>query len=307
MTALHPTIKIPQLNPIRLYEDVEDKAFALSISKHQQQVKYTQIFSRFDTISFQIGVEYNAANTNEYKVQVYDINDTIVYTTGYIAPLWANFNGYDIFWWNMGISADLGLPQGAYQLEVIVRSKVTSGGAILQTVYFYSEPLYFQDLFDDSILIKYGHSNNNFDLICIDPDDGVTPIYFYHRFYGGFDTRDYEPSSKDYVYRDQQWNLTQLDSIPFNVQKLTIGDGGGIPNWQANIINRIFSCDYLLINNNEYIKNEGAKMEKTVAEMSPMAGWKIELAESLNTNSISHIYELYDFNVDFNVDFLINI
>lgn len=306
MTALKPAIRIPQLNPIRLYKDGQEKPFALGISKYQQQVKYTQIFSRFDTLAFQVGIEYNASNLNSIRIYVYDINDLPVYDSNWItSATWADFNGYDIFEFRKVISSDLSLPQGAYQIRVECRSIEQGTLIVLQDLDFYSEPFYCQDLFDDSVIFKYGHSNNNFDLVCIDPDDGVTPIYFYHRVFGGFDTRDFEPASKDYVYRDQQWNLTQLDSIPFSITKLTIGDGGGIPNWQANIINRILSCDDLHISGRSYIKNDGAKMEKTVAELSPMAGWKIELAEQTNPNS--NTYENFDFNGDYYNDYLINV
>jgi hypothetical protein len=96
-----------------------------------------------------------------------------------------------------------------------------------------------------------------------------------------------------------------LDSIPIETTKLTIGNGGGVPNWQIGIINRILSCSYVNISGRKYVKNENSKLEATAENNYPMRGWKIELADE--TNEMENTFNNYDYNNDYYNDYLINI
>jgi len=397
MSQALPSVSLPKANPLRLYNILNEKAFCEpdEWASWVQPVKYEQIFSRFDTLAFQIKVEdfYSADIIPTVTCKAYDIDGLLAYTftVNVLYGSGVALNGYAYYEVREVLTV---LPRGVYQLRVNVKNYDTSGAPVLLNNYdFYSEPIYLQDSFADSVIIKYGHENNNMGLLNADPDiysvsgvttpasanqeydnigtyngqslyrsashnyllfysttlqggsvwvvqaeatttpnevatayaysttilgtytnvgtwAGTTVIayalnYFYHRVCGGFDTNDFAPSSKDVVYRDQRFDLTQLDSLPFDTTKLTIGDGGGIPNWQAAIINRILSCSYINISGRKYVKNEGAKLEKISEKNYPMMGWKIDLADE--TNEMENEYNGYDFNEDFFQDFLVNI
>jgi hypothetical protein len=401
MSILLPSVQLPKLNPIRLYNILNEKAFCepTEWANWIQPVKYEQIFSRFDTLAFQIKIEdfYNSDVVPTITCKAYDINEQLAYTftVNVLYGAGVALNGYSYYEVREVLTV---LPAGAYQIRLNVKNYNTAGAPILLNNYdFYSEPIFLQDSFADSVIIKYGHENNNMGLITADPDiysvsgvttpatanqeydnigtyngqslyrsaintapnnyllfysttlqggsvwvvqnaasttpneaaaayaysttilgtytnvgtlAGTTVIayalnYFYHRVYGGFDTNDFTPASKDVVYKDQRFDLTQLDSLPFDCTKLTIGDGGGIPNWQAGIINRILSCSYFNISGRKYIKNEGVKLEKISEKNYPMRGWKIDLADE--TNEMEITYNGYDYCGDYYNDFLINV
>ena len=110
------------------------------------------------------------------------------------------------------------------------------------------------------------------------------------RVQGGFLPTEFSPASKDTYYRDQSYDLTNLKSIPYNVQRLTIGDGGGVPNYIADIINRIFACSYLSIDDVAFVKSDGSKFERKGAELIGKAAWKIEVEEAVNVDSYTSIW-----------------
>jgi hypothetical protein len=403
MSQLLPTVKIPKLNTIRLYNILNEKAFCepTEWKKWEQPVKYEQVFSRFDTLAFQIKIEDDVtwSHTSIITCKAYDRYNALAYTFT-VNPLYNVSSGLDGYYYYEVRSVLTVLPRGVYQLRIHIINADYTGMPpiplpILNEYDFYSEPIFVEDQVLDSVIIKYGHENNNMGLLAVDPDifsvsgattptdvnqeytnigtyNGqslyrsvlldfllfyattlqggsvwviqanatATPVespvplgyaystsidatytnvgtwagttivayalnYFYHRVHGGFDTNDLTPSSKDVVYRDQEYDITQLDSIPLDTTKLTIGDGGGIPNWQALIINRILSCSYMNISGRKYVKNDGAKLEKTIEKNYPMAGWKIELADE--TNTMDNSYNGYDYNGDYFSDFLINV
>ena len=307
MSQAQPLIKIPKSNPIRLYLDGVELPFAASLPKWMAQVKYSQIFSRFDELAFQIFCENDVTwdMSNIITVNVLDINDKIVLT--YSATQLnggSALNGYYIYEVREQLT---GLSAGTYQIEVHIKNEtqlIPPTPTLINEYYLYSEPIEVKDIFPDSITIDYVHEDNSNDIICVDPNDSSIH-QFRHRIYGGFLPSDYQPASKDYVYRDQIYDLTQLKSIPFETSKLTFGKIG-IPNWQANILSRIFTFSSVYINSSLYVKNDGAKMEKTNPDkIYPLNGWKIELIRP--TNELSTTYGGGDFNNDFSEDFFITL
>lgn len=123
--------------------------------------------------------------------------------------------------------------------------------------------------FPNSILLQYDNYQDDFDTI-----------------YGPFSFRvegivlpsdvNFEVSNED--FRDQQYSLTQLSALPYEVHTLTVGLGQGVPNWVARKLNYIFSCSQIQMDNFLVVRSEGSTPQKTILSTdSPLFVWKIDI------------------------------
>lgn len=128
--------------------------------------------------------------------------------------------------------------------------------------------------FPDSLLVTYTCKSNKFD--CVFRDDEYA-YFFALRVDGGVKSSDVSYNSDDVVYSSQDRFIYLLDSIPYTVRKYTFGDSYGLPGWMADRINRILSCDNILINGVKVVKNDGAKLEVIGSNAYPYVGLNIEL------------------------------
>ncbi len=300
MSQTNPIISIPKNNPIRLYKDVQELPFALSQPSWYEQKKYCQQFWRFDELAFQVKVENDQGwgNVVGCTIYVYNIDGNQTYTVAmsYID----NIAGYSYFEFRKILNI---LSKGFYQIKLNVT--ISDGSVIISNVDFYSEPIEILNSTElaNTLLIKYTSDNNNSGLMFVNPSTPTTTYQFQHRVFGGFKIEDHTPGSKDVAYTNQEYNITTLDSKPFEVDVLTIGNCQGIPNYQMDIINRIFSCSEFLIDDVLWVKNDGAKLEKKSEPNYPMLGWSIELIKGGGENDNS--YGGPDYNGDYSDDFSI--
>lgn len=301
MSASNPIVILPKLNPVKFYDIARELPWCQTNPNHFTKPKYEQIFSRFDTLAFQIKIEdfYASDIVPTITCTAYDINEKPAYTfTVNLLLATPGIAGYVVYEVRECL---VGIPEGVYQLRLHVENNDVSGPPILLNSFdFYSEPLYLQDQWSDSLLFEYGHENNNLhNMLFVEPSVGTTFYKFWHRVKGGFDPTDHLPSIKSTVYRDQEFDSTLLNAISYEVDKLTSGDGAGIPNWQADILNRILACNSKTINGKSYAFTENTKMEKKAQEKWPLLGWKIEL-EVIDDLGIAQNGD-YDVNNDYDI------
>jgi len=88
------------------------------------------------------------------------------------------------------------------------------------------------------------------------------------------------------VWEDQPLNLTTINATPYLQPKLIVGSGGGVPDWVAEWINRIFCCDNTLANGLQYTAVDGSELEANEEDDYPMAGWSMDVRPTKNRYSI---------------------
>lgn len=92
---------------------------------------------------------------------------------------------------------------------------------------------------------------------------------------------------KDTIYADQLLNITMVNSVPFRVWSFILGGIDGVPPWFADKVSRIFGCRTLKLDGRLFTKNEGAAWEVNELDGYPMAGYSIEMRETLNRAAIT--------------------
>lgn len=127
---------------------------------------------------------------------------------------------------------------------------------------------------EDTILLKYRNSYNKFGIIF------DTDIVFYTRVEGTI--RNYEPKSNDEIYNDQVMNASKLFSIPYNIFTLFIGGDLGIPDYMIDLVNRIFSCDMIKIDDYWFEKVEGAEWSVERIDDYPFSVISINIMPAIN-------------------------
>lgn len=95
-----------------------------------------------------------------------------------------------------------------------------------------------------------------------------------------------ETAAKDNVYEDQLLNMTMINSVPFRVFDFIVGGNYGVPPYFIDKVARIHGCTTLQYDGRLFTKNEGASFEPTELEYYPMRGYRIEMREKLNRDSV---------------------
>lgn len=84
------------------------------------------------------------------------------------------------------------------------------------------------------------------------------------------------PAFTDTVFKDQEYSLQKLKSVPYRLFDLIIGPA---PKYILDKINRALSCDTTLIDGNRYVKDEGASWSMVAASEYNLFSAKIRLQE----------------------------
>ncbi len=146
------------------------------------------------------------------------------------------------------------------------------------TIQFYSEPIKLQAPGAEILKIIYTHDQNEFDTLFT--DQIIDTVSFLLRIEGGMKSEGLQPGGKFTMFQDQDYNSVMLQSQPYNVEKFVFGPSVGVPNHIADKLNRIFGLSTVTINDIQYSRNEGAKMERNGETEYPLAGWSIDLIKS---------------------------
>lgn len=151
----------------------------------------------------------------------------------------------------------------------------TDENSVLQD--FRTSPLDVATLHAGTSLIQYKNSQN---------DKGVvfdTGIEFCFRIESNFD--EFQPKAKTAQYEDQKYNSMVLNSIPYRTSVLyfgstdTIGDSTLLPNWVADKLNVIFTCDQVRVDGEYYTRLDSGDLKPYRAGNSfPNDGyWSLEV------------------------------
>lgn len=167
-------------------------------------------------------------------------------------------------WYQVIFRGSCNLPDGIYRVKLY-----STAGKFT----FYSNCIQI-GTFPESLLLTYTCKTNKFDCIFRDSEYAY---FFVLRVDGGVKSSDISYNSDDVIYTSQDRVVYLLDSIPYTVRKYTFGNSYGLPSWLADKINRLLSCDSILINGVKVVKNDGAKLEVIGSDAYPYVGLNIEL------------------------------
>jgi hypothetical protein len=258
----------PKINPVRFFlpepstlyntRHIDDFEFFDTIQPWQEQRDYYQPWDKSRLIKLYLEADFGPHNVN-----IIDLDGNII-TTVQFEQVKQNEDNPDLY---------------LYQLDVDI-SALESGGYRLQLVSGIDDPLTVQtnklsicDSHANTLVLDYQNSQYH---------EGVfwdTPYYPTLQVEGGIKFK--SPASKDQSYEDQSLDETLLSSKPYRLFELIIGDSFGVPDYMIDLVNRILSCDSVLIDGKAYTKSEGARWEVNEQEGVPTRGWKIEMRESI--------------------------
>lgn len=130
---------------------------------------------------------------------------------------------------------------------------------------------------EDTVKISFTHRRNEFNALFIRPRS-KTNIVCDIRFKGGFIPKENTYEADDEYFRDQNYVGHLTSSFPYFKQKLTIGDGFGVPEWVGLKLNAIFSLSDVKINDAPYKRSDGAVPERVdLGDYYPFSVWKLDV------------------------------
>ena len=269
-------IIFPFINPVKLVQVVrtnlakyftkhfDDYLFAERLHYWQQPEDYTQIWQTTDSINLQFSSTFN-------PIQVQLINQY----------------GFPV----ITLSGIVGLPNKAYpstmtfEVKMSLASvktgvyyvKVTAGINTQQVVYISGAQYISETQIQDSLCVEYYNSRFHADIIF------ETGIKFQHRILGNFGFL--EPIRKDEFFKNQPLSPSLLSSKVSRQFPLHFGDNFGLPDDTIDLLNRIWSCDNVSIDNKPFCLADGSKFEFTQVDRYPKRGLKLNVEEGVNRNS----------------------
>lgn len=246
-------------NPLRFIDTSEinfgfDGNFAIKrLLDYQDPKCYYQKWQFSDTLKLQILSDFEPTDLLfkdvftgiEVGSASWTVKDTIIV-------------GFDFLVYELSFSF-AGLPEGKYYAEFTYTDEEEAEHILM------SEPICVAEEQDKTILIKYKHSENDYDLIF------DTGIEFQFRVEAAI--KDFIPKNNRSVYTDQKVNATQLSSTPYRTFRLYIGYQYGVPEWVFDKVNHIQSVDQVSYNGIYYqVVNEGDYEIETNDSNSFMGG-----------------------------------
>ena len=153
-------------------------------------------------------------------------------------------------------------------------------GTGLATASFISEGINVQPSWDDNT-IRLDFSNSRNKLATIFSSGYVGCI----RFYGQLNR--FVPKSKFTTFVDQPQDIDLLNAIPYDTWTLEIGRGSGIPDYLIRKIDRIMLLDTVLIDGDQYSRDEDAQMEQNAVQGQPKAYWTLAIRRAQNEEAIT--------------------
>lgn len=273
-------IQIPILNSTRLFEQSGLFAYQM-IAEHEEPINYCQKFQLTDTLNLQfkaIGAEPHGA-TSDVTAFLVDKNNTIIQTLTVTKVLSTVISTYKTLWISKKLDTfTTPLTEGIYYVKIIIEKASTP------TVTIYSEPIWVKTTWSNTILLTANNDINEFDIIF--NTTNISNVQFDLRVEGGFGSDGWSPQAKDTFYKNQNYDQILLNSVPFETNKLTIGNAYGVPNYIAQIVNRFLSCNNFKVDGVQYTKADGAKLEPTrVDRLYPNAAYIVELMRTINSYS----------------------
>ena len=273
---------IPLLNPVRFRWALTDSYYKDSIPFFETQHNHFQPWKHGDIIRVQFSVSSNYIHLGHPEKWVSLNTCTTDHVVGYFTP--EVIRSISSIYVNYTFVFNVPVVTGDHFIKIALPNAAQTG-----YYYAYSEPLTIKSTWTDTVLLKYTCDGIFHDIWF--EDLSLNNIEFYHRVKGGFRSKDFTPSANSNVYADQTHSMTMLSAIPYNVRKLTLGDNYGLPNYEIDFLNRLFCCETVTVDGVEYCKTENGNLEQAeYADTVSKGVWKIELAETPNSESITYTY-----------------
>lgn len=267
--------KIPLVWPFKMvpFPEIEsihfdDNHFCHQIREHQMRVPYQQKWIKSVTTPLQL--EASSAPT---PLEVLTRNGAVAKT--FTWTLAASGNGYGIYQTTFDIT-DLG--EGIYFLHTVAPS--TLGEVI-------SEPIMSVATYPNVLMFRFKNSFNKDDVAWT---TGLEMIFMCEA-----DIQDFEPDSDETDYINQVHDTVNLDGVPHRIYQLYIGDTrngkSGVAPYVVDILNRIFSCDFISIGRpgglmRQYNNKSGSKFRVTRNRNYPLIGASLDLVDRFNSQSL---------------------
>lgn len=270
-------IRIPFVNPVRFY-DTDQEALSKYFTKHfdyyrfterlytwQPYETYDQIWQTDDIIRLQF-----ESTMDPIIVQLVDENGIAVITLPALIGLPNRFYP-NTFSFEVEMSL-AGVNDGCYHLLITAGSS----GPQQKTMISGCQCISSTQL-ENTLCLEYWNSRFAQDVVF------ETGIRFQYRVPGYFGLL--EPGRKDELYRDQRYNPALLNSKVSRLWPVHFGDYRGLTDDEIDLLNRIWSCDNVLIDNKPFGISDGGKFEFTGEETYPKRGVKLMVEEGVNRNS----------------------
>ena len=258
---------IPKLNPLMFHQVNLGDFWQNEIpSPDYQDVTYCQLVNGGDIFYLQFLAAFDMT-TAATVITLIDNDETVVDTYTVVAN--GTYGDLSSFY----VKDYFAVTTGVHYIRIVINYADASAT-------FLSEPINI-GTHTDTVFLMYRHSYNIMDC----KFGGVDTPMFYLRVKGGLKSDGFAPGGKFTMYTDLDFRPVMLQTQPYSLYKWTFGDGRGIPNWVAERINLAFSLDYTFIDNIQYMRNEGAKLEPNRDGIFPMAGWTLETLQVANEYS----------------------
>ncbi|MBK7885464.1 MAG: hypothetical protein IPJ81_17990 [Chitinophagaceae bacterium] len=269
---------IPFINPIKFF-DVSQENLPKYFTKHfdewkfrerlyfwQQREDYVQIWQTTDIINLQFESTFNPI-----IVKLLDKNGIAIKTLPALIGLPNKFFP-NTFSFEVSMNLGEAVPSGCYRLKIEAGNPGPTQKILLSDwQYISSTPI------KNSLCLEYTNSRYHEDVIF------ETGIQFQFRVHGNFGFL--EPGRKDEQYRDQRYNPAILSSRTFRQFPVHFGDQFGLPDDIIDLLNRIWSCDNVMIDNKFFGIADGGKFEFIEVDKYPKRGVKLMVEEGINRNS----------------------
>lgn len=272
---------IPFLNPIKFVpstttpgKNFDDDWAYNQIKEWEMRVCYHQKWQFGDETPLQI-----ISTVLPDKLKLYNRLGAIVKDFEWIPVASSGTTAGTVYETTVNIDDDGGgspvaLPAGIYWLY----QEVTTGS---YQAKFISEPIELRVTHKNTSVIKYTNSENAQGVYF-----GVTDIVFLKRM--ECQLCEFLPDSDQSQYIDQIRNAQNLTGQPFRTWKLLFANAPGITDYEIDLSNRILTLDSVRYNDKLITKVSGAKWEVNRTKGYPMAGWGIEVTETINLTGLQY-------------------
>jgi len=258
-------------NPAFNSRHFDDDFFYRSLKPWEDKRHYIQPYQQSDTIRIQwlgsggtLGYYQYARLLDRYGSEYVDKTVTVVqeagtYDSKYLYTITINL--YD-------------LKEGIYYLQLAYNS-----GAGKHHVIF--EPFYVKQLWPGTIRLDYWNSYNDQDAIF------VTSTYIFQKRIHGSIT-EYKPASRFNVYENQPLDAEIVSGIPYRIYKVVFGlTGNGLPDHEADNIERIFLCNLSKIDGKAFTRDSGAVLDPIKDGGASSGMYSLNVREKSNTSTIN--------------------
>lgn len=268
---------IPFINPVRFYDasranldkyytkHFDDWMFSERILDWQSREDYCQCWQVDDIIYLQFESTFDPI-----IVKVIDRNGvaqiTLPALIGLPHKLLPNT-------WSFEVSLSLAsLTTGCYTIQITAGTGGDAKTLVSDCQYVSEDPI------PNTFLIEYYNSRFHEDVMF------ESDIRFQVRMHGHIGPLD--PGRKDDQYRDERYNPAMLKSHTLRQWPAYFGDEFGLPDDIIDLINRIWSCDNVNIDNKPFAVAENGKFEFIeIDNHYPKRGVKLVIEEGINRKS----------------------